>query len=419
MIDKAAIAATRNIASPCRFDRFRSRQLQFVALVAISSLFSPGLRSVEPDKPIEKFRDYRIAFRFDDTRAIYYHPVQLLKADCPECFIKGKVDPYLRNTLHDSGFPSCPKGIQGRSLPAELLHLNALCPAPDKVTLRYIDQVKDAQIGSRWRLQLGGDIIVRATLEAHRMESDDKDGLCSSIFYPLLRIDPEDQARYAATREKYYLAVPETAALSTGHAAASPDWIRDYPPLTTAQSKTLKSLLRIKMTAHIKALLKDVKSSGLTDSEADLFSKVSAKNSDYKSEIIVDLQAMRLSPDQKPRLWIRGIWNGSQILMKNEQKLTWISQVLVMGGWTKLTDDGAFEAFSGEHYFSPSSMHDPIGRITSAGRLLNLFDLDGDGYAEAIFEYDGDYNNYFSLVEADDESVHETGVVVRLSGCTC
>lgn len=235
---------------------------------------------------------------------------------------------------------------------------------------------------SRWRVHLGGTASIETTIEAH---ADWRDAGCGEVQFAVARVASTDLSAFRAAREKYYLASRETPPGNPGDPGAG-RWVVGYPSLSPERIATIKALLKPIMQQATR--VEREKPGYLADdgiSEEAAASMALLRTTDDailrgEGEIRFDHQAVRVGPGPDPWLWIRAKWlvNGKSgsfvsLWLPPGEKST---PVGVETGQVELMHD--LDMFNWQGF-----------TIDSLGKMLNVFDVDRDGWGEWIIHRQG------------------------------
>jgi hypothetical protein len=270
---------------------------------------------------------------------------------------------------------------------------------PDAWVARVPKSVRSA---SRWVVYTRAGQTVGATLERFVGGGTG----CQDAIGALLRIDANDLQAFAAVSAKYYVASPGSSSRRSSE-AASPLGQLSTPALSAEQRRALESLFTQLLTRELPKVRAEASDdiARMASSDVDYHRSWARerKNLDAaldhgRARLKYDLQALILSPDAVPLYFARVEWMVGErqafavsLWIKSGDAPTIVQANLRPAAWLR-----TFE-FQGK-----------IAR-EHLGMVLNVLDLDGDGWGEVLLVGAGYESTWLSLEEYSPKGFDKTG----------
>jgi len=346
------------------------RALGLAAVLAAGTAVALGRplssRSVQPDSPL-------VAFRYDTGRVV---------------FVVGSLSGVYQRDLE-----ALPE------LPAPEARLSAL--QLYRADLENVPGAADIagwfDDADRWSVDTGRE-RVRAKIERFAPALRP----CEAVLAAIAAVEPGDRARFDRVREKYFLVQRDTESGLPPPAGpislSAPD-----PPLTELERLGVEDLLK---EALGEELARVRKGDSYDWSGGPSWRALDARLARAEGDLRFDSQMLRATPDGVARLYVRASW-----VLDNRI-------VFLMSAWIRRGARLNAEAVNSR----PSTLlrmrifqSTPFSREW-LGLLLNVFDRDGDGWAEILITSWGYESAAFELFEYSESGPQPTGITYA-HGC--
>lgn len=226
---------------------------------------------------------------------------------------------------------------------------------------------QDIPIGDRWMVDAGRRGWFSASIERHLLTSVG----CGASGAVVAKVSDSQLPVFSKVSEKYFAAraldswTPPDKPTSVGPAAFSP---------TPAQRTELERLLLAEAASTSSALLAAEEATTHNRRTLDKWSPIYKRLAKGEATLNYDVQAFRLTPDRAVRLFVRARWHmdGRPVYLLS----AWVR----VGSSLAIESSDAFAArFPWFHEFQGDSLD-----LTRNGQVLNIMDVDRDGFAEVL-----------------------------------
>ena len=345
------------------------RALGLAAVLAASTAVALGRplssRSVQPDGPL-------VAFRYDTGRVV---------------FVVGSLSGVYQRDLE-----ALPE------LPAPEARLSAL--QLYRADLENVPGAADIagwfDDADRWSVDTGRE-RVRAKIERFAPALRP----CEAVLAAIAAVEPGDRARFDRVREKYFLVQRDTGGTpppSGPISLSAPD-----PPLTSDERLAIEDRLKAALVDELARVR-----GGDYDNwrRGPYWRAIDERIARGEGTLDFDTQMLRGAPDSVPRLHVRASWVIDRRI------------VFLMSAWIRRGVRLNTEAVdSRPSTFMRTKLYEdtPFTREW-LGLLLNVFDRDGDGWAEILTTSWGYESAAVELFEYSESGPQPTGITYA-HGC--
>lgn len=245
------------------------------------------------------------------------------------------------------------------------------------------DSFDKVHAGEQWQLELSADSRIPVVVEkpvALPWGCDNSSYTAAFIAEAL----PGAQAALAAAPKRYFLVHKSPAAFSAkpGPNQAQIRALFDWKPTPEVRSSIEQAI-----DAQLKAVLASEQPSGSYADAAKQFAEQAALG---KVKLIYETDALQLSPDGFPLLFVRARWMADQ------------QHALLMAFWLRVGPEVKREVVVGYanavHWLQPwppsaATLTEEAVSLNQLDHVLNVFDRHGDGYGEVLM-YQAGYENF-------------------------
>jgi hypothetical protein len=260
--------------------------------------------------------------------------------------------------------------------------------------------------GDRWVLKAGGLATFHCTIEKLAIA----EVACGTTIVAMGQVDSAEQEAFRHINEKHYLVISEANHVAVPPSEVGPAILRDPPALTADAKERLEASLQEQFLHELSRVRRvSAASYGLM---ARLGREHPWQDRDERlarseGKLSYDLQALRLSPDEQPRYFVRAQWTL-------DKKTSFLMSV-----WLRPDRDMLVEAVNSRpsEWMRMNEFQSERLGLEDLGIVLNVFDYDGDGWGEILIgqrRYEGFHMHLLEYSEG--RGFQRTGIAYRY-GC--
>ena len=266
---------------------------------------------------------------------------------------------------------------------------------------RHREILDKVRVGDSWVIMTGGETTIHCKIEKFAVATM----ACQAGIAAICSVASDEQAALKDVREKYYLALPQSEfTRKKGQPPASRvGFLKEGSKMDAPAKERLEAVLHKQMLqelARVRREMVDEYSRNAAQRWAREWKTYDERLARGEGKLSYDVQALRLTPDGQPRLYVRAQW-------------TWGSKVVFLTTlWIRPDQQMQIEAVSSKEaeLLRMSEFQHMMLGLKNLGMILNVFDWDGNGWGEILMTQEGYESFGIGLLEYSERGPQATGI---------